>query len=356
MAAHNANNGALVWAVALPGLSTTPSIALAYDQLFTFVTDNEGAAEVRAHNPDNGDVSWMATEDRSGLDYGLVANNAVYYYNAGRIRVRDAFTGVLLWTIPLADVRGLTASDGRLYALLADSIAVVDSSNAIFFPHVADGLGQSTLVTLSNLSSETASGTLSFFDTEGNPMSLGIEGMMGNLSTVPFTIAANGSRRIQTSNGDGLSVGWARVDADQDIRGSAIYQFSDAGVILFEAGISETKPTSEATVFVIFETRPGLDGPTRFSTGIAFANPLGETANVALSLQDESGAEVAMDTVVLTPGAQLARFFDELFPASFGDGDFEGALVITSDNPIIITSLRTLGGFQLSSLPAGQVR
>ncbi|MEE8586356.1 MAG: hypothetical protein V3T83_16035, partial [Acidobacteriota bacterium] len=92
------------------------------------------------------------------------------------------------------------------------------------------------------------------------------------------------------------------------------------------------------------------------STGLAIANPAGEAATITLTLKDSNGDEVAQLVVPsFQPGAQLAQFIQELFPDQVGNS-FEGSLLIQSDIPLIITALRTGGGFQLSSFEVGQAR
>ncbi len=103
--ALDTETGDLVWG-ALPGtLSETPSMALAYDILYLFTSPggvagpapagNGPGGGVSAHNASDGSAVWSVEDPGTGIDYGLVANNLVWYYNQdmGHIRVRDAFSG-----------------------------------------------------------------------------------------------------------------------------------------------------------------------------------------------------------------------------------------------------------------------
>ncbi len=364
--ALDARTGAGVWSAGAPGLASNPGIALGYDRLFVFQNDNagdgSGTAGVRAYDPDTGEMFWEITEEAQGAEHAFLANGVLYYYNSGaaRIRARDALTGVLLWSIQETDVRDLAASHGILYVLGGTDVDAYGAVNQTFFAQMADGGGQSTLVALTSLSDATVAGTLRFFDVDGDPLSLEVDGIIGSTSTVPFTIGPRASRRIQTKGSVDVQVGWIRVDTDGPIRGTSIFQFSDAGVIFFEAGVGQANPVGEAVIYTLLEEGPNPQGGTLIrSTGVAIADPFDEGANVTISLRDAAGVVVAEVDFLLDPGAQIARFVEELFPDFINglpDPDFEGSMVVSADIPIIVTALRTQAGIQISSFPAGQIR
>ena len=350
--AINRTNGVVVWAQPNSGatFAKTPGTALAYDRLFLFFRDNgSGISSVKALNPDTGAVLWEATDSTNGLEYSLVANNVVYFYNTttNRIRAIDAFTGTLLWSILKPGVTALSAADSSLIVLLGDRVEIYRLANDIFFAHLADGGGQTTLMTLTNLADQAATVTLKFLTIAGGPLTLSLQGL-GTTSEVPLVIPANGSRGIQTLGGTTAATrGWARVESDQLIRGVSIFQFSQGGMGSFEAGVADASPTGKAGLFV---TRTGS-----FSTALAIANPLDETALVSLMLLNTTGTEVGSQTLSLAAGNQDARFVEELFGSSVVTDGFEGTVIIQSPIPVVITALRTQGGLQMSSYSVGQV-
>ena len=283
----------------------------------------------------------------------------IYYYNSGagtgRIRAVDAFTGTLLWSIEKAGVRGLVAADDSLLVLLQDQVEVYRATFEIYFAHLADGGGQTTLLTLNNLSAQTANGTAQFTGSDGNPLVVSVDGIAAPVSQVVFNIPPAGSISIQTLGDSAVGLpGWARVESDQPITGSSIFQFSNAnGTILFEAGVGDAVAIGRANLFVSLLS--GAQPATFFSTGVAVANPSGETATITLRLF-QNGNEIASQTLTLDPNEQLPRFIDQLFPQQLGGvAQFEGTLVIESNIPVVITALRTQGGLQMSSFPVGQV-
>jgi len=214
-------------------------------------------------------------------------------------------------------------------------------SDEIYFPHLADGMGQSTLISLVNPNPTAVQGQIQFFSSGGEPMVLSVDG--SPTSAVPFVIPAGGAVEIETEGGEVLQSGWARVLPDKPIRGASIFRVSGPrGTSLFEAGVGDARATSRASVAVRHEG--GLE------TGIAVANPNDQAVEVNLTLLDSDGAAVAEETVEIPAGGQLARFLGELFSDDLQAG-FKGALLIESALPVAPTALRTQDGFQLSSYP-----
>ncbi len=340
----------------LAEFSHSPSIALAYGQLFVFLSDDgRGNGTIRVYDPNTGDPLWEVSESSPGIEHGLLANNVVYYYHAptDRIRARDALTGALLWSINRPGVESLVAANGFLFILFEDTIEVYSASLGVFFPFIADGVdpatgSQTTLLTLVNTSDETATGNLFFLGRDGSPLELPVEDFAGDTSTVPFSIPPRASIKVQTLGGPVIKTGWARAETSHPVRGSAIFQFSQGGDILFEAGIGDAAPTAEANTFV---SRVG--GDAGFNTAVAISAPLDETARVSLGLLNQAGAEIATKNIFLASGAQIAEFIQEYFPLDVGE-DFTGTVVISSDIPVVIAALRTQLGLQMSSIPVGQ--
>jgi hypothetical protein len=202
------------------------------------------------------------------------------------------------------------------------------------------------------LSASATDVTVSFFDEEGEELELEVLGESGASSTVMRTIPGEGSVMIQTLGTSApLAVGWATAVAAKPISGTTTFQYGAAGDLLFEAGVADSKTTGWANIpaarFMTFAER-------EISTGFALANPLDETANVTVTFQ-----RVTPTTVVVSKNLTLEsmhhrdEFIQALFPDEAVLGS-EGTLIITSDIPIVITALRTQGGFQMSSYPVGQ--
>jgi outer membrane protein assembly factor BamB len=333
-----------------------PTIALAYDQLLVFYGVDQ-QVRVGAYDPDTAGLIWDIADSEVAegtAEYGLVANNVVYFYNTAtnRVRALDAFSGKLLWSIHQEGVHGLTVASNFFLVLTATQLDIYDASNTIYLAQIADGQGASTLITVNNLAATTNDVTVSFFDSEGEPLEIEVLGEAGAASSVKRTIPANGSVGIQTLGiSDPLVTGWATAVGEKRVSGAAIFQFGVEGDLLFEAGVLDSPASGQSNVLASrFETAALRE----VSTGVAIANPLDETANVKVTFQ-----RVSPSTLVVEEELQLEShhhedlFVQELFPDEAILGS-EGTLIITSDIPVVVTALRTQGGYQMSSYPVGQ--
>lgn len=333
-----------------------PSIALAYDQLFVFYGD-EDEVRVGAYNPDTAGLIWEIVDsagEAGTAEYGFVANNVVYFYNTvtNRVRALDAFSGTLLWSIHEEGVRGVSVASNFLLVLTATKLDIYDFANTVYLAQIADGQGAATLITVNNLSATATDVTVSFFGEDGEPVELEVLGENGAQANVQRTIPGNGSVGIQTIGASETVVaGWATASADQPISGAAVFQYGVEGDILFEAGVLDSPLTGRANVLVSrFETAAMHE----FSTGIAIANPLEETANLTITFQRISPSTLVVEEdIELQSLHHVDLFVQELFPDEAIVGS-EGTLIITSDIPVAVTALRTQGGLQMSSYPVGQ--
>jgi outer membrane protein assembly factor BamB len=350
-----ASTGALAWTLQLDGPLGTPGIALAYNQLFVFYS-RDGKAVVGALRPESGDLIWEETdpsEDSGAPLYAAIADNSVFFYNSGseRVRVLDAFTGTLTWSHHVADVRALSVAGENLYTLLGDSLEIYQPIHQLYLSQIADGAGATTLITLANLSSVVNSGTVEFLNESGEPLALEVVGVADPVSSVNFSLQPNGTAKIQTT-GNSLDVhsGWARVTGIRSLKATAVFQYSDDQLILFEAGVGDSPATGAANLFV---TRISPSASSQISTGLALVNPSDETATVAIQFRRKLPTSATLDTeLTLEPGQHIAEFVEELFPGGT-DSATEGYLILRSDIPIALTTLRTQNGYQMSSYPVG---
>ena len=232
--ALDTETGALVWGALTGTLSETPAMALAYDNVYLFNSPGAGAGPapagavsggVSALSASDGSEVWSVEDPGTVVDYGFVANNLVWYYNQdmGHIRMRDAFSGALVDSIPKEGVRGLSVAEGELFVLLENSVDVYGIVYETYFTVVADGGGQNTLVTLNNSTGSDVSGSVFFFSPAGNPLQLPVvDG--GSLSEVPFIVPALSAGSIRTDGSSAQAVGgYVLVTSDGPLAGSSLY-------------------------------------------------------------------------------------------------------------------------------------
>ncbi len=141
------------------------------------------------------------------------------------------------------------------------------------------------------------------------------------------------------------------VDSGSAPYGTALFSYSQNGVVVSEVGVPASPPTLSARFFVDWRTNVagnplnGSSGTISVYTGFAVVNRGTGVANLALRLHDENGNTLGTGTMRVAKGAHLAKFLDQLapgfvLPASFlGVG--LGSMEVTSDQPISILALRS---------------
>ena len=162
----------------------------------------------------------------------------------------------------------------------------------------------------------------SFYDDDGNPLVLTVDGVAG--SVFPFELADGESRRFTTSGTGALRTGWAHVHSNQPIGGAGSFGIRDsAGNLLTDVGVSPSSPGTEFTIFA--------DSIGESQTGVAVANSSEtEALTLEFELNRADGTTVAIRERTLVPLGHLAIFLFELFEGVEGIGEFEGSMVIRS--------------------------
>ena len=165
-----------------------------------------------------------------------------------------------------------------------------------------------------------------------------------NLVDVPLPPLSSATIVIPDT-GETLQSGWATVEAPLPVTANLVYQYASANG-LREVGIADSPPTDFAQVKISHG-----DG---FSTAVALVVLSNRRAVITYRLLDEQGEELAVSGYAMEAHEQTAKFFNELFYPLLDPDAFEGTLVISSDQPISVTALRTKDGTPLSAVPVGR--
>jgi cyclophilin family peptidyl-prolyl cis-trans isomerase len=173
---------------------------------------------------------------------------------------------------------------------------------------------------------------------------------------VSMSINAGGSSNTSTpGTAAALQSGYAvaSVSSGNAPYGTAVFSVSQNGVVVSEAGVAASAPTTSARIFVDYAfgvgsgpARPG-SAPVDINTGIAIVNRGAATSNITYTLRNIQGGTVASGHGTLGAGMHRARFLNQLqdlasdfaLPATFSITRW-GSLEITADQPISITALR----------------
>ncbi|MBZ5536109.1 MAG: PQQ-dependent sugar dehydrogenase [Acidobacteriia bacterium] len=179
----------------------------------------------------------------------------------------------------------------------------------------------------------------------------------GGNTQVNLTVPSGGAASTTTTGqGNLVHAGYATVTTSPTnaVSGTAVFSLRQNNVIVSEAGVPISPPTTTARMFIDFRTgvpakddREGI-GTIGVNTGIALVNPGGTTANVQFRLRDANGNELAVGNGVIPPEAHRAVFITELnglapdfnLPPNFSSASQFGSLDISSVQPLSIVALR----------------
>ena len=252
----------------------------------------------------------------------------IHGFGPGRVPVRGTLSeGLIRWG---AD--GITLRTAKQVYLIRIPGTLLVSPNSTYFAHLADGDGFTSSMVITNPSSEeTARGLVEFFNNQGFPLRVDIEGGVENM---PFSVEPLGSVTLTSAGRSSAGVGSARISSSAPVSG--VIRFGSDSLGLAGGGESEA-----LAAFIVPAVRNSAVG---LNTGIAMMNPQGVPIEVLLSLHKLDGSDVegASATGSLAARGHLARFIDELFPNA-DTTDFQGTRVATAvgtGNKIAATAIQ----------------
>ena len=307
-------------------------------------------------NPNNSDatISFFFT-DLTGENFGsgtltLGANQQTAKFLdeapfSGVAPVLGTFTFISSVPISVVALRGFTneRSEFLITTLPVAPLSTV-STDTIYFPHFADGLGWTTQVILVNPTDATITGNLQFLgqgsgSTAADPVTLALDdGSTG--SSFPYAILPRTIVRFTTSNPAGaVSVGSVRATPDTGSTspsGVGVFSFKAGGITVSEAGVPALQAGSAFRIYVEASGTPGQVGSVR--SGLAVTDISGTANTVTLDLTTLDGSSLtAAQTLLLPPSGQTATFIDEKFSLP---ANFSGVLRVTSTSAVAIVGLR----------------
>jgi len=170
-------------------------------------------------------------------------------------------------------------------------------------------------------------------------------------STTLWVPPGGASSALTLGPANQLKAGYASVAVNSGNApyGTAIFGYTQNGVVVSEVGVPASPPTHRARFFVDCRTNlPGSGGGSRgtvsVATGFAAVNQGTGPATITLRLFGESGITLAYGTVRLMRDEHIAKYLHQLepdliLPPGFIDNGL-GSLEIVSDQPVSILALR----------------
>jgi hypothetical protein len=166
---------------------------------------------------------------------------------------------------------------------------------------------------------------------------------------------ATGGATTGASRGP-VQVGYAAatVTSGTTPYGVALFRFTQNGVVVSEAAVPASPPTTAARIFVDYGAGvpaiPGRleEGLVDIGTGIAVVNRGSAAANVTYTLRNTAGEAIASGHGKIAERAHFAKFIHELkdvapdfvMPDNFATAARFGSLDVASDQPISVLALR----------------
>ncbi len=240
-------------------------------------------------------------------------------------------------------------ADPHQHAAPAGVEVVEDETTGVTltFAHLGDGhfAGQdeplqTTYFVVNNTRQQT-SGTIEFFQDNGTPLELEIDGVTA--SSFPFQLNRGNMQRFVTLGGGDLKSGWARIRSQQPIVVNSTFgAIREDGTVISDVGVGESELGTEFTIFA--DTIGSND------TGVALTNPHDDDAvDIQMTLRDPTGVLVAQEMLHLEPRGHTALFVHQFFPDVPGIREFEGTVVFTS-----MAGAAAGEGAVMSRQPAGE--
>lgn len=173
-----------------------------------------------------------------------------------------------------------------------------------------------------------------------------IAAFLAAATTLSYNFPDRGGVALLTRGSSTLpQVGYARIQAGSSPSGFAVFGFRENGVLVSEAGVPASAPLLSGRIYA------EVGGPV--NTGIAFANPNGQTASISFFFTDETGRNFQQSTTTVPPNGHLAKFLNE---APYNSGpSVAGSFTFTSSVPVSVIALRGFtnerGEFLITTLP-----
>lgn len=192
----------------------------------------------------------------------------------------------------------------QLIAFIGDNI----------FPQFVDGGGWSTAITVRNLDSKRLHFQILFLNDAGTDLVVPVVGL-GQARGVDIALNVNGSVTFETQGlAPNVSAGWAYIlkdDYEDVIGGFGVFRSRSYGRADFEAAVPIVSQFDSHFVLM-------YDNTAGYVTGMAVANPTGNSVTIPVTIYDEQGGVVFQQTVSLGAYSHVAFVLPQAWPSTAG--------------------------------------
>lgn len=207
--------------------------------------------------------------------------------------------------VALCSAIGMSAAEQFKVQTVVQSAASGVSQYLVALPHIAYGGPWRTQIVITNTSAAAADVTLYYYDNNGNPLSLAINGVSSNQTAV--TVPANGQQTVEPDWGGVETSGWAGlVYTNIGVKIQGIFLWHSAAdpagkytqavaPIVSQAGAMCVipLPTGSSTMSMMYDETGG------YVSGYGFANTTNAPATLSLTFYDQNGMLVGQYSKLL---------------------------------------------------------
>jgi len=159
-------------------------------------------------------------------------------------------------------------------------------------PHIADGAGAQTVITLVNMEDTPASYALTLYNDSGGLLVLVTDA--GTASSFSARCQPRITHDLDRWGESDAIAGWALLSTTGTIGGAALFRISVAPWIGF-GGDDPPRYREDYRFSLIF------DNGGNIANGFAMANPLSTAVTISVAFKDENGIQFLSDAITLPP-------------------------------------------------------
>ncbi|HSR09172.1 MAG TPA: hypothetical protein VLM42_18725, partial [Bryobacteraceae bacterium] len=171
---------------------------------------------------------------------------------------------------------------------------------------LASGAGWDSTIQLVNTGGAAAHTSIGFFGDDGSPLALPVVPGFLPTSTVTESVAPNATLLIDSSNSDGLQTGYAQLNSDAGISGFIRFRFAPRD----QEAIVPLEARNASSYVLAFDNTSGI------ATGAAIANLTNASANIAVLIRDNTGAQIGSGTISLAANGHASFVLSDRFAST----------------------------------------
>jgi hypothetical protein len=211
------------------------------------------------------------------------------------------------------------------------------SQRNVLFPRFVTGQGWTSNFFFTNQGFSSVSIAVSFFDTNGSPIS--VDSNLGAGASYSFSLNGGGTQAIQLNTTNSVVEGYMIVaypDAKSAVRGTEVFRYEENGAVLAEVGVSQQEFGQHYSFPV------EINSSRKTNTGLALTKPASFSPNeeaIVVNLLNADGTIHSTRLVTMKSGRHIGAYLNQE-PYFSGLDNFTGSVSVSSPFGIGVLALR----------------